>query len=82
MSGRSLTLGDVCYAIAEGHIAAAVDGSVYQVNAFELRRYLNKLCSLPSLTSPTTDTTPVPIEDPLPSSESSSWSVAVQTSVA
>ena len=84
MSGRTLTLADLCCAIAEGHITAAVDGSVYQVNAFELRRYLNRLRPLPSLTSPTTDATPIPIEDPIASSESStsSWSVSVQTSVA
>ena len=84
MSGRTLTLADLCCAIAEGHITAAVDGSVYQVNAFELRRYLNKRRPLPSLTSPTADSTPVSIEDPLSSSEpsTSSWLASIQTSVA
>lgn len=83
MSGRTLTLADLCCAIAEGHITAAVDGSVYQVNAFELRRYLNKRRPLPSLTSPT-DSTSMSIEDPLSSAESSpsSWLASVQTSVA
>ncbi len=49
MSDRVPTLADVCSAIAEGHIAAVVDGSMYQINALELRRYLNKLRSLPSI---------------------------------
>ena len=84
MSGRTLTLADLCCAIAEGHITAAVEGSVYQVNAFELRRYLNKRRPLPSLTSPVADSSPTSIDDPLSSAEpsTSSWSVSVQTSVA
>jgi len=75
MTNRIPTLADVCSAIAEGHIAAAVDGSMYQVNAFELRRYLNKLCSLPT-----------PIVSSLstqdPGSDSSEWATPVRISVA
>ena len=82
MSGRIPTFADVCCAIAEGHITAAVDGSVYQVNAFELRRYLNKLRPLPSLTFSPSSTSPASLEDPLASVEQSSWSVSVQSSVA
>lgn len=51
MSDRIPTLADVCSAIAEGHIPVAVEGPMYQVNALELRRYFNKLRSLPSLAS-------------------------------
>jgi len=49
MSDRIPTLADVCSAIAEGHIPAAIEGPMYQVNALELRRYFNKLRSFPSL---------------------------------
>lgn len=45
MSDHVPTLADVCSAIAEGHLAAASDGSMYQVNAFELRRYFNRCYS-------------------------------------
>ena len=47
MADRTPTLGDLCSAIAEGHIAATLDGAMYQLNVFELRRYLNKFRSLP-----------------------------------
>ncbi len=81
MSDRFPTLADVCSAIAEGHIDADVDGSMYQVNAFELRRYLNKLRPLPtisySIPSPTSH-----MQDTLPCSDTSAWSTATQTSVA
>jgi hypothetical protein len=75
MSDRVPTLADVCSAIAEGHIAAVVDGAMYQVNALELRRYLNKLRSLPSISI-----TVAP--DSSPRADSSEWSVAAHTSVA
>jgi hypothetical protein len=42
MSDRTPTFAEVCHAIAEGQISATIEGSVYQVNALELRRYLNK----------------------------------------
>ncbi len=72
MPDRFPTLADVCSAIAEGHIDAASDGTMYQVNAFELRRYLNKLRSLPTVT--------LSVQDPLPCSDTSDWTV--QSSVA
>jgi hypothetical protein len=75
MSDRVPTLADVCSAIAEGHIAAVVDGSMYRVNALELRRYLNKLRSLPSISI-----TVAP--DSSPRADSPEWSVAAHTSVA
>ncbi len=54
MSDRIPTIADVCSAIAEGHITAAIDGSMYQVNALELRRYFTKLHPL-SIISTTSD---------------------------
>ncbi len=49
MSDRIPTLADVCSAIAEGHVPVAIEGSMYQVNALELRRYFNKLRSFPAI---------------------------------
>ncbi|GCE12331.1 hypothetical protein [Tengunoibacter tsumagoiensis] len=42
MSDHIPTLADLCSAIAEGHVAAATDGSTYHVNALEVRRYFSK----------------------------------------
>jgi len=72
MSDHIPTLADICSAIAEGHIPVAVEGSMYQVNALELRRYLNRFRSLPTLNS----------QDPSLCSSSDGWSVIVRTSVA
>ncbi len=77
MPDRFPTFADVCSAIAEGHIDAAVDGSMYSVNAFELRRYLNKLRPLP-----TVNPSASPAQDSLPCSDTNDWSVTVQSSVA
>ncbi|GAC1379160.1 MAG: hypothetical protein NVS4B7_08410 [Ktedonobacteraceae bacterium] len=51
MADRTPTLGDLCSAIAEGHIATTIDGAMYQLNAFEVRRYLNRFRSLPTITT-------------------------------
>ena len=51
MSDRIPTFADVCSAIAEGSLVATLDGTMYQINALELRRYLNKFRSLPTVTS-------------------------------
>ena len=75
MADRFPTLADVCSAIAEGHIDVAVDGSMYAVNAFELRRYLNKLRPLPTVTLS-------PAQDSLLCSDTNDWSTPVQSSVA
>jgi hypothetical protein len=45
VSDRIPTLADLCTAIADGHVPASVDGSVYQVNVLELRRYFQALHS-------------------------------------
>lgn len=66
MSDHIPTLADVCSAIAEGHIAAARDGLMYQVNALELRRYLNSLRPLPTISFACASTSP--------GSEASTWS--------
>jgi inhibitor of KinA sporulation pathway (predicted exonuclease) len=77
MPDRLPTLADVCSAIAEGQIDAAVDGTMYQVNAYELRRYLNKHRPLPTITFSLT-----PTQDSLLCSDSEDWTTPVQTSVA
>lgn len=43
------TFADLCSAIADGGVIATLDGSMYEVNAFELRRYFNKSRLLPGL---------------------------------
>ncbi len=63
MSDHIPTLADVCCAIAEGHVSATLDGSLYSVNALELRRYFNKSRPLPSIT-----------QSPASSSNSDQWS--------
>jgi len=50
MFDQTLTLADVCSAIAEGRLAATSDGRTYEVSARELRRYFNERCSFPPLT--------------------------------
>ena len=74
MSDRIPTFADLCCAIAEGSIAATVDGSTYAVNALELRRYLNKFRSLPTISSSDNQIS-------VPHAEASNWS-ASQSSVA
>jgi len=38
---QTLTLGELCYAIAEGRLPVTVKDNQYQVNARELRHYVN-----------------------------------------
>lgn len=45
------TFAELCSAIADGGVIATLDGSVYEVNAFELRRYFNKSRILPGISS-------------------------------
>src|SRR6266516_3982618 len=49
VSDRIPSLADVCSAIAEGDVAVAIEGSMYQVKALELRRYFTKLRSVPAI---------------------------------
>ena len=74
MSDRIPTLADLCSAIAEGSIVATLEGSMYTVNALELRRYLNTFRSLPTISS-----TISPALSSL--ADSSNWSASTQTSV-
>jgi hypothetical protein len=74
MSDRIPTLADLCSAIADGRIVATLEGSMYTVNALELRRYLNTFRSLPTISS----TTPSTLSS---LAESSNWSASAQTSV-
>jgi hypothetical protein len=73
MSDRIPTLADVCSAIAEGHIPAAIEGPMYHVNALELRRYFTKLRSIPALAT---------LLDSSQSSDSPEWSTSAPTSFA
>jgi hypothetical protein len=50
---------------------------MYHVNAFELRRYLNKLRPLP-----TVNLSAAPAQDPILCSDTNDWSTSVQSSVA
>ncbi len=43
------TFAELCSAIADGGVIATLDGSMYEVNAFELRRYFNKSRTLPGI---------------------------------
>jgi hypothetical protein len=45
------TFAELCSAIADGGVIATLDGSVYEVNAFELRRYFSKSRTLPGIAS-------------------------------
>ena len=74
MSDRIPTLADLCSAIAEGSIVATLEGSMYTVNALELRRYLNTFRSLPTISS-THQTTLSSL------AESSNWSASAQTTI-
>jgi hypothetical protein len=74
MSDRIPTLADLCIAIADGSIVATLEGSMYTVNALELRHYLNTFRSLPTISS----TTPQALSS---LTESSNWSASTQTSV-
>ena len=74
MSDRIPTLADLCSAIADGSIVATLEGSMYTVNALELRHYLNTFRSLPTISS-----TNSPVLSSL--ADSSNWSASTQTSV-
>lgn len=75
MADRIPTFADLCTAIVEGQIPTTVDGSMYQMNALDIRRYLNKFRSLPALSSTSE-------QNPPSHSDAADWSVSVKTSVA
>ena len=39
---QTLTIGDLCAAIAEGRLSATLEDDQYQVNGRELRRYVKR----------------------------------------
>ena len=78
MSDYIPTFADLCNAIAEGQLAASVDGSMYEVNALELRRYLNKFRPLPLISTPSVTQNAFPSAD----TSSSPWSGSARSSVA
>jgi len=75
MADRTPTFADICSAIADGQIAATIEDSMYQLNAYELRRYLNKYRSLPVISTAVD-------QDSSPHSDTRNWSVSIQSSVA
>ena len=75
MADHTPTFADICRAIADGQIAATIEDSMYQLNAYELRRYLNKFRSLPVVSS-------ADGQDSSPHSDIQNWSVPIQSSVA
>jgi hypothetical protein len=75
MADHTPTFGDLCSAIAEGSVAATIDDAMYQLSAFELRRYLNRFRSLP-------DVCVVLDQSASPHSNPDSWSAPAQISLA
>ena len=75
MADHTPTFADICSALADGQIAATIEDSMYHLNAYELRRYLNKFRSLPIISSAVN-------QDSSPHPETNNWSVSIQTSVA
>jgi hypothetical protein len=75
MADRTPTFADICSAIANGQIAVTIEGSMYQLNAYELRRYLNKFRSLPVISTAVD-------QESSPHSDTQNWSVSIQSSVA
>jgi hypothetical protein len=74
MSNHTPTFGDLCSAIAEGTIGATLDGDMYQLSVYELRRYFNKSRSLPRFLS-----SDVPAS--LAATDLTNWSASMQTSL-
>jgi len=75
MADRIPNFGDLCSAIAEGHVVATSDGTMYQLTAFELRRFLNKFRSLPTISTAIDQAS-----SPHPNSDN--WSASAQISLA
>lgn len=74
MANRIPTLADICNAIDEGSLITTIDGAMYQVTVFELRRYLNQFRSLPAISFAYAQATL--------DSDANPWSDSVRTSVA
>lgn len=75
MSNHTPTFADLCSAIAEGTIGATLDGEMYQLSVYELRRYFNKSRSLPTLLSSGSPAF-------LAVNDSGSWLTSIRISVA
>ena len=75
MADHIPTFADICSAIADGQVAATIEDSMYQLNVYELRRYLNKFRSLPVISTAVD-------QDSSPHSDTQNWSVSIQSSVA
>ena len=75
MSNHTPTFADLRSAIAEGTIGATLDGEMYQLSVYELRRYFDRSRSLPHFLSSS-------LPDPLAATDSTNWSASMQTSLA
>jgi len=75
VSNHTPTFADLCSAIAEGTIGATLDGEMYQLSVYELRRYFNQSCSLPHLLS-----SDLPAS--LAANEAGNWLASIRISVA
>jgi hypothetical protein len=74
VTDRTPTFGDLCCAIAEGSLTATLNGSMYEVNALELRRYLGRILATQSLSY-------VAPQLASSGSDSQKWSASTPTSV-
>ena len=75
MTDRTLTFGDLCCAIADGSLAATLNGSMYEINALELRRYLSGFFAAQTLSHSDSPTAPL-------SGDVQEWGASTPTSVA
>jgi len=75
VSNHTPTFADLCSAIAEGTIGATLDGEMYQLSVYELRRYFDRSRSLPHFLSSN-------LPDSLAATDLTNWSASMQTSLA
>lgn len=75
MSNHTPTFADLCSAIAEGTIGATLDGDMYQLSVYELRRYFDKSRSLPHFLLSN-------LPASLAATDPTNWSASMQTSLA
>lgn len=75
MTDHTPTFADLCSAIVDGSLPVTLSGSMYEVNALELRRFLGRFRS--TQTAAKSDSQALP-----ESSDSQAWSSTTQSSVA
>jgi len=75
VSDRTPTFADLCNAIADGSIVATLDGSMYEVRVFDIRRYLDRVHSQQTLSGSDTQAS-------LPGNDLRNWFASVRSFVA